>query len=59
MIEPELLYRCGFAIESIPPLHGETATRACSAWAGYTLYFANIPKVSLNRYVEYNLQAIG
>jgi hypothetical protein len=29
-------------IEQIPQLDGETGARACSAWVGYTLYFANL-----------------
>jgi hypothetical protein len=33
-------------IEQIPQLDGETGARARSAWAGYTLHFANIPGIS-------------
>jgi hypothetical protein len=32
-------------IEQIPQLDGETSVRARSTWAGYTLYFANIPNL--------------
>jgi hypothetical protein len=33
-------------IEQIPQLEGETGARARSAWAGYTLYFANNPTIT-------------
>jgi hypothetical protein len=55
MIVPGSSFRCGFAIESIakllmieqiPQLDGEIGARARSARAGYTLYFANIPRIS-------------
>jgi hypothetical protein len=37
VIVPGSLFRCGFVIEQIPQLGGETGTRARSALDGYTL----------------------
>jgi hypothetical protein len=34
-------------IEQIPQLDGETGARARSASVGYTLYFANIPEITI------------
>jgi hypothetical protein len=34
-------------IEQIPQLDGESGAKARSAWDGYTLYFANIPGISI------------
>jgi hypothetical protein len=32
-------------IAQMPLLDGKTGARARSAWVGYTLHFANIPKI--------------
>jgi hypothetical protein len=45
MIAPRSLFRCGFAIESIPQLDDEIGARARSARVGNTLYFANIQEI--------------
>ena len=45
MIAPRSLFRCGFAIESIPQLDDEIGARARSARVSNTLYFANIPEI--------------
>jgi hypothetical protein len=52
MIAPGSLFKCGFTIESIAQViddcanmqpGSKTGARVRSAWAGYTLQFANIP----------------
>jgi hypothetical protein len=54
MIVPGSSFRGGFAIESIaqllmgesiPRLDGDAGARACSAKAGNTLYFSDIPGI--------------
>jgi hypothetical protein len=46
-------------IEQIPQLDGEIGARARSARAGYTLYFANIPRISNKTESYLILQATG
>jgi hypothetical protein len=50
MIVPGSPFRCGFVIEPIPPLDGETGTRARSAWSGNSLYFTHIPGMPFINY---------